>query len=249
MLLADRGGAASRGSRRAGLAPTSAASCASIATLRSVSHPYVFAVGDCAGLATADAEVGRHAVRQGEVLEREPAPRRRRARRSCDYQPQPRALSILSCGARYAIAARGGWSARRALGLVVEGLDRPALDEEPARRTARASGSASTPPGFCRRPRRPSRPAGCGRCRRSTKMPPLCLGLSSFSFTVHSVAQRVARLHRGDEAAGVLEVGDRGAGEIHPDRRRDERGGERPVQDARAEDAISSRIPRRRAAD
>jgi NADH dehydrogenase FAD-containing subunit len=75
--------------------------------MRSVSHPEVFAVGDCAALA--EAKSGVHAVRQGAVLERnlrhfvkdeslEP------------YHPTRRALLILTCGARYAIAARGSLS-------------------------------------------------------------------------------------------------------------------------------------------
>ena len=76
--------------------------------LRSVSHPDVYAVGDCA--AVGEAKSGVHAVRQGRVLEHN--------LRSLvagtplmQYLPQSRALLLLSCGARYAIAARGNWSA------------------------------------------------------------------------------------------------------------------------------------------
>lgn len=77
-------------------------------TLRSVSHRHVFAVGDCA--AAGEAKSGVHSVRQGLGLERnlrhlvagEPLER---------YEKNPRALMLLSCGSRYAVAARGGWSA------------------------------------------------------------------------------------------------------------------------------------------
>ena len=77
-------------------------------SLRSVSHPHIFAVGDCAGLG--EAKSGVHAVRHGAVLEQNfrnlvanvPL---------VNYEPDPRALLLMSCGARYAIAARGAWSA------------------------------------------------------------------------------------------------------------------------------------------
>jgi selenide,water dikinase len=77
-------------------------------TLRSVSHPHIFAVGDCAGLG--EAKSGVHAVRHGAVLEQNfrhlvagtPL---------VNYESDPRGLLLLSCGGRYAIAARGTWSA------------------------------------------------------------------------------------------------------------------------------------------
>jgi selenide,water dikinase len=77
-------------------------------TLSSVSHPHIFAVGDCAGLG--EAKSGVNAVRHGAVLEQNfrhlvagtPLAR---------YEPDPRALLLLTCGARYAIASRGSWSA------------------------------------------------------------------------------------------------------------------------------------------
>jgi len=77
-------------------------------TLCSVSHPHVFAVGDCAGLG--EAKSGVNAVRHGAVLEQNfrnlvsGAP-------LVAYEPDPNALMLVSCGARYAIAWRGGWSA------------------------------------------------------------------------------------------------------------------------------------------
>jgi len=80
-------------------------------TLQSVSHPEVFIAGDCASLQQAPhPKSGVYAVRHGEALEQSlrnlmidkpPVP----------YVPQPRALSLLTCGARYAIADWGRWSA------------------------------------------------------------------------------------------------------------------------------------------
>jgi len=76
--------------------------------LRSVSHPQVFAVGDCAALD--EAKSGVHAVRHGMLLAQNL--RRLVAGEALEpYRPQPRALLLLTCGARYAIATRGGWSA------------------------------------------------------------------------------------------------------------------------------------------
>ena len=81
-------------------------------TLQSVSHPEVFALGDCATLRDAPhPKSGVYAVRHGEALidnfrlllagtTLEP------------YVPQQKALVLLSCGARYAIAERGAWSAQ-----------------------------------------------------------------------------------------------------------------------------------------
>jgi len=78
-------------------------------TLCSVSHPEVMAVGDCAALG--EAKSGVHSVRQGAVL----ADNLRclvRGLRAHPYKPRAKALLILSCGNRYAIAMRGGWSAQ-----------------------------------------------------------------------------------------------------------------------------------------
>ncbi len=79
--------------------------------LQSVSHPEVFAVGDCATLQSAPVpKSGVYSVRQGETLaqsfrrvvqDQPPVP----------YRAQRHALALLSCGRRYAIAQRGGWSA------------------------------------------------------------------------------------------------------------------------------------------
>jgi selenide, water dikinase len=82
--------------------------------LRSVSHPDVFASGDCATLRdTPDPKAGVFSVRQGRALTEN---LRRIVTRDelKPYEPHPRALQMISCGARYAIAERGGWSAEGA---------------------------------------------------------------------------------------------------------------------------------------
>jgi selenide,water dikinase len=80
-------------------------------TLRSVSHPEVFAVGDCATVEGAPhPKSGLYSVRHGEVL----AVNLRNlleGKALRPYRPQKRALVLLSCGGRYAIASRGGWTA------------------------------------------------------------------------------------------------------------------------------------------
>ena len=85
-------------------------------TLQSVSHPEVFAAGDCAALDGVP-KSGVYAVRQGEALAQ--------SFRSLvagglplAYRPQRRALLLMSCGRRHAIAqwggrtAQGGWAWR-----------------------------------------------------------------------------------------------------------------------------------------
>jgi selenide,water dikinase len=78
--------------------------------LRSVSHAEVFAAGDCATLRDAPhPKSGVYAVRHGKVLAhnlRGGALRR--------YAPQRRALALISCGSRYAIADWNGWCAEGA---------------------------------------------------------------------------------------------------------------------------------------
>jgi selenide,water dikinase len=79
--------------------------------LRSVGHPEVFAAGDCATLrAKPVARSGVFALRQGETL----ATSFRRVVQGeppLAYRPQRRALVLVSCGRRYALAQRGDWSA------------------------------------------------------------------------------------------------------------------------------------------
>ena len=81
------------------------------ATLRSVSHPAVFAVGDCATLKGAEhAKSGVYSVRHGQALVRNL--RRLVAGEALEpYRPQRRTLLLIGTGDRSAIAARGGWSA------------------------------------------------------------------------------------------------------------------------------------------
>lgn len=78
--------------------------------LRSVSHPEVFAAGDCATLRDAPhPKSGVYAVRHGEVLAQN-----LRGGELRNYVPQRRALALISCGARTAIAEWNGWSAEGA---------------------------------------------------------------------------------------------------------------------------------------
>lgn len=79
--------------------------------LQTLSHPDIFAAGDCAALQSHPVpRSGVYALRQGEALTQSfrrlvqgqpPAP----------YRAQRRALLLVSCGRRYAIAQRGDWTA------------------------------------------------------------------------------------------------------------------------------------------
>jgi selenide,water dikinase len=81
-------------------------------TLQSLSHPEVFALGDCATLRdAAHPKSGVYAVRHGETLV-ENLRRLFGGAALEPYAPQKKALLLLSCGARYAIAERGGWTAQ-----------------------------------------------------------------------------------------------------------------------------------------
>ncbi|HUN67462.1 MAG TPA: FAD-dependent oxidoreductase [Burkholderiales bacterium] len=84
------------------------------ASLRSVSHPDVLAAGDTASLeGAALPKSGVYAVREGAVLaENLKGVVRGLAMR--DFVPQKASLVLISCGAKYAIASRGGWSAEGA---------------------------------------------------------------------------------------------------------------------------------------
>jgi len=95
------------------------------ATLQSVSHPEVFALGDCGTLRDSpQPKSGVYAVRHGESL----VDNLRRLVVGAPFEPyvpQEKALSLLSCGARYAIAERGGWSAQgRWVWWWKDGIDR-----------------------------------------------------------------------------------------------------------------------------
>jgi pyridine nucleotide-disulfide oxidoreductase family protein len=94
-------------------------------TLQSVSHPEVFALGDCATLRDSPhPKSGVYAVRHGESLIANL--RRLFATQPLEpYVPQKQALLLLSCGARYAIAQRGNWSAQgRSLWWLKDRIDR-----------------------------------------------------------------------------------------------------------------------------
>jgi len=77
--------------------------------LQSVSHPFVFAAGDVAAYADARPKSGVFAVRAGPPLAAN-------LRANCEglpmepWQPQKRALYLLSTGRRHALAAWGGFS-------------------------------------------------------------------------------------------------------------------------------------------
>jgi pyridine nucleotide-disulfide oxidoreductase family protein len=81
------------------------------AQLRSVSHPDVYAVGDCAAWAEPLPKAGVFAVRMGPVLTRN----LRAALGDGDarpYRPQRRYLALLATADGQAIASWGGWSMR-----------------------------------------------------------------------------------------------------------------------------------------
>jgi len=81
-------------------------------SLRSITNPDVFAVGDCATLRSQPVpRSGVYSVRQGETLA---ATLRNMARGESPvaYRPQRQALVLVACGRRYALAQRGGWSAQ-----------------------------------------------------------------------------------------------------------------------------------------
>ena len=82
--------------------------------LRSVSHPDVFAAGDCATLRDAPhPKSGVYAVRHAPVLAANLA-NLLQGKPMQDYAPQSRQLALISCGGKYAIASRGSWSAEGA---------------------------------------------------------------------------------------------------------------------------------------
>lgn len=80
-------------------------------SLQSVSHPGVFAAGDAATLRDAPhPKSGVYAVRHAPVL-LENLRRTLRGEPTLSYAPQRKQLALISCGGKYAIASRGGWSA------------------------------------------------------------------------------------------------------------------------------------------
>ncbi|MGI9330551.1 MAG: FAD-dependent oxidoreductase [Gammaproteobacteria bacterium] len=82
--------------------------------LRSMSHPRIFATGDVASFDSRPLpKAGVYAVRQGPVLA-ENLSRAALGQPLLGYRPQVRFLTLISTGDRYAVAARGGWTAQGA---------------------------------------------------------------------------------------------------------------------------------------
>jgi pyridine nucleotide-disulfide oxidoreductase family protein len=81
-----------------------------VATLQSISHLDVFVAGDCATLRDAPhPKSGVYALRHGEVLIQN-LRNLVAGMPLVPYKPQKRALSLVTCGRRYAIAEWGGWT-------------------------------------------------------------------------------------------------------------------------------------------
>ena len=132
------------------------------ATLRSTSHPTVFAAGDVAAVRGAQLpKSGVYAVRQGPVLAanlRAVATGRRRRR----YRPQRRTLAIVGLGDGRAVAGRGAWHAQGAwTWRWKQSLDRRFMvrfNELPAMSLP----APSIPAALCADAPEPMRCGGCG---------------------------------------------------------------------------------------
>ena len=75
--------------------------------LRSISHPEIFAAGDCAAFMPCELpKAGVYAVRQGAVLSKNIMAAHHK-KSLVSYEPQQRFLSLLTTGPRYAVASRG----------------------------------------------------------------------------------------------------------------------------------------------
>ena len=131
--------------RRGGLAVSEAGFIRVDRHLRSVSHPAVYAVGDCAEWAPPLPKAGVFAVRMGPVLSRNLRAALGQGVAG-DYQPQRRFLALLATGDGRAIGAWGGWSAQgRWLWRWKDRIDRQFLRGfvvQTSNRTPCASGSA-----------------------------------------------------------------------------------------------------------
>ena len=114
LVLWTAGAAAVPWLRQSGLQTDEAGFVLVDQALRSVSHPEVFAAGDCATLRDArHPKSGVYAVRHAPVL-LENLRNTVVGKTLASYRPQARQLALLSCGGKYAIASRGGWSAEGA---------------------------------------------------------------------------------------------------------------------------------------
>jgi selenide,water dikinase len=99
--------------RAAGLAVDAEGFVRVDATLRSVSHPFVFAAGDVAALESPRPKAGVFAVRAGPVLTHN-LEASLAATRLRHYRPQRRFLALISEGERRAVASRGAFFAEGA---------------------------------------------------------------------------------------------------------------------------------------
>ena len=105
LVIWTAGAAASPWLRNSGLAVDERGFVLVDERLRSVSHPEVLAAGDCASLRNAaQPKAGVYAVRHAPVLAANLGGAQRR------YVPQRRALALISCGDRHAIADWNGLS-------------------------------------------------------------------------------------------------------------------------------------------
>jgi pyridine nucleotide-disulfide oxidoreductase family protein len=108
-LLWATGAEAHAWQRTSGLAVDAAGFVQVDSTLRSLSHPEVFAVGDCAAFSPRLPKAGVWAVRMGPVLAHNLKAACTGAAPSA-YVPQRHALALLALGDRRALATRAGWS-------------------------------------------------------------------------------------------------------------------------------------------
>jgi pyridine nucleotide-disulfide oxidoreductase family protein len=97
--------------RRGGLAVSERGFITVDTQLRSVSHPQVHAVGDCAEWATPLPKAGVYAVRMGPVLSRNLCAALGHGTAAA-YTPQHRYLALLATADGRAIGSRGRWSAQ-----------------------------------------------------------------------------------------------------------------------------------------
>jgi pyridine nucleotide-disulfide oxidoreductase family protein len=114
VVLWATGGVAHAWPAQSGLAVDASGFLQVDATLRSISHPWLFAVGDCACFTPlAVPKSGVYSVRMGPVLA-DNLHAMLRGQPLSTYQPQPRFLVLLNTGDGHAIASRGalGWRGR-----------------------------------------------------------------------------------------------------------------------------------------
>lgn len=129
------------------------------ANLRSVSHPEVYAVGDCAEWAEPLPKAGVYSVRMGPTLVHNVRVAVGAPGDLKKYRPQRRFLALLATGDRRAIAARGSWSASghfigRLLWYWKDHIDRKFLSHFVVENGKPHSGKRSAQPGSALEPAR-----------------------------------------------------------------------------------------------